>query len=297
MAQFTQHLNLLAEACKSTIEQMTQLNVQHMSIEKAKDRLVSLPFAHIIHYKDHTDQVDGNFILAFEDVNAALTLASSVSERLGIGKFAEISEDSTDLLNEFLNVVVGRTISEWDAIGLKVQFNTPILKLNYAVDKLSRLKSYAIILHVQSQKVHLDQEKPTVEKIILRIDFSESGDAVLENKKILIVEDSSVMRRITATALKKEGAMVKEAKDGNEAIRYYKLFKPDITLMDINMPKMNGLEAIAHIKTFDPKAKFIILSSSSRKDEILTAQTLGVVGYLVKPFDADQLIKRVKEKL
>lgn len=87
------------------------------------------------------------------------------------------------------------------------------------------------------------------------------------------------MRSLIANVLKKEGAIVKEAivkeaNDGEEAVKAHKMFNPDLTLMDINMPKLNGLEAIAQIKNFHPDSKFIILSSSSRKEEIVTAKTL-----------------------
>jgi len=59
--------------------------------------------------------------------------------------------------------------------------------------------------------------------------------------------------------------------------------------MDINMPVMGGLDAITQIRSFAPTAKFVILSSSSRKDEVVTAQTLDVSSYVTKPFKAEEL--------
>ena len=130
-------------------------------------------------------------------------------------------------------------------------------------------------------------------QIALRVDFSTKVNNKVKNKKILLVEDSNVMRSIIGRILVNEGAILNEACDGEEAIALYKSFCPDLTIMDINMPKMGGFESISHIQKFHPDAKFIILSSSSRKDEIISAKNLNVLGYLVKPVEPEQLISRV----
>lgn len=304
MTQFTNHLNILTDSCKETIEQMTRLKIKNITVEKAAERTIELPFAHMITYKDYDKKVDGKFILSFEKEEAALNLSSAISERLGLGKFEEICEDSIDLLNEFLNIVVGRTISEWDKIGLKVKFGTPVLKRKHKSEDSKNLQAYTIRMDVIDVPDSPDDGKG-VEHIVLkvdlsislRVDLSNKIENKIKNKKILLVEDSRVMRKIIAKILKKEGAKVEEAGDGEEAITVHKTFNPDLTLMDINMPKMNGLESIIHIKEFHPDAKFIILSSSSRKDEIITAKTLNASGYLIKPVEADQLIKRVSAVL
>jgi len=101
------------------------------------------------------------------------------------------------------------------------------------------------------------------------------------------------MRNIISQILTAEGANIKEAENGEEAAKIHRTFKPDLTLMDINMPIMGGFEAIAKIREFDVTSKFIILSSSSRKDEIIQANKLKVSGYLVKPAQPEQLIERV----
>ncbi|SDT84395.1 response regulator [Desulfobacula phenolica] len=304
MTQFTNHLNILSDSCKETIEQMTRLKIKNINIEKTEQQTKELPFAHVIAYTDYDKNMDGNFILSFEKEEAALNLSSAISERLGIGKFEEICEDSIDLLNEFLNIVVGRTISEWDKIGLKVKFGIPVLKRKHKSEDSKNLQAYTIIMNVIDTSESTDDGKDVEQiilkvdlSIVLRVDLSNKIENKIKDKKILIVEDSRVMRKIIAKILKKEGATVEEAGDGEEAIMVHKTFNPDLTLMDINMPKMNGLESIIHIKEFHPKAKFIILSSSSRKDEIITAKTLNVSGYLIKPVEADQLIKRVSNIL
>jgi CheY-like chemotaxis protein len=295
MEKFNQHLNILTDACKDAIEQMTNLKIKNVEIKKVPEQEKKFPFAHIISYSDHEKKVDGNFILAFEGNEAALNLASAIAERLGMDKFEKICEDSTDLLNEFLNVVVGRTISEWDSIGLRVSFGTPVLKTNYKSKGSQHSEPYLITMDILGDSVNLDGEN-SIRQMALRVDFSEKNENKIDGKKILLVDDSRVMRHIIAKVLKKEGAQIVEAGDGEEAVKVHKKHNPDLTLMDINMPKMNGLEAIVHIKEFMPNAKFIILSSSSRKDEILTAKTLDAAGYLIKPADPDKLIKKVSEQ-
>lgn len=108
-----------------------------------------------------------------------------------------------------------------------------------------------------------------------------------------MVEDSRVMRSIIVNTLTKAGSNVKEAENGLEAIAAHRNFRPHLTLMDINMPKMGGLDAIAHIRKAKSKAKFIILSSSSRKDEVLQAKAMNVLGYLLKPIQPGTLIEKI----
>lgn len=289
MAEFGNHLDILAESCKDVVEQMTRLTVKDVGVEKAEDEVVKLPFAHMITYTDSDKKIDGNFILAFQNTEAALHLSSAVAVRLGLAPFKEVCDDSTDLLNEFLNVVVGRTISGWDSIGLSVNFDTPVFKQDYDCEEDSSSQAYLINLDIANNEA--------VYQLVLRVNFSCRLQNRIKGKKILLVEDSNVMRSIIGRVLVNEGAIINEATNGEEGIVLFKSFSPDLTLMDINMPKMGGFDAIAEIKKFAPNSKFIILSSSSRKDEIISAKNLNVSGYLVKPVEPDQLIKRVSEAL
>ncbi len=292
MKNFDEYIDILINSCKTSIEQMTGIKVNAFEKRSVFKQQGPLPFAHIISYTDSDKEIDGEFVLGFESVHDALKLASGIAERLGIGRFDKISEDSTDLLNEFLNIVVGRTISEWDSLGLSVKFGTPVFKKDYKSEGSGHLKTYIISMDIASNTANLEKEGPA-DQIILRVNFVEKVENIIENKKILLAEDSNVMRKIIANMLKEYGANIIEAKDGTEAVKLHRKHTPDLTLMDINMPKMSGLEAISKIREYSPNSKFIILSSSSRKDEIITAKTLKVSGYLVKPVDQDKLIERV----
>lgn len=292
MKDFDKYIDILINSCKTSIEQMTRIKVNAFDKKSVLKQQGPLPFAHIISYTDHDKKIDGEFVLGFESVHDALKLASGIAERLGIGTFDKISEDSTDLLNEFLNIVVGRTISEWDSLGLSVKFNTPVFKKNYQNKDSKHLKGYIISMDITSNIVNLE-EKKSVDQLLLRVNFVQKVENFIKNKIILLAEDSNVMRKIIAKMLTEHGAKIIEAKDGVEAIKLHRKHNPDLTLMDINMPEMNGFEAISKIRKSNLNSKFIILSSSSRKDEIITASKLNVSGYLVKPVDQDKLIERI----
>ena len=84
----------------------------------------------------------------------------------------------------------------------------------------------------------------TPHPFVLSVTFTEEIEKPLEGLRILLVEDSRVIRGIIANTLTEAGCKVKEAKDGMEAIAVHRNFRPDLTLMDINMPKMGGLDAM-----------------------------------------------------
>ena len=293
MKQIDECLNILVDSFNSTIAQMTELKVTGTEKKQVIKDTGSFPFAHTIDYSDLDQKVDGNFVLAFENNIDALKLANAIGMKLGLSSFKEMNEDSIDLINEFLNILVGRTISGWDEVGLSVKFGTPVSKKNYKHENLDQLQSHIIIFDLSSDK----KESKSLDQIMIRVDFVEQNKNTINGKKMLLVDDSKVMRGLIAKVLKKEGVQIKEAGDGEEAIKVHKKFNPDLTMMDINMPKMNGFESIIHIRTFNPNSKFVILSSSSKKEEIMQVKTLKLSGYLIKPVDPAILVKRVSEIL
>lgn len=108
--------------------------------------------------------------------------------------------------------------------------------------------------------------------------------------KILIADDSKFMRGILSKILNKEGfEEIIEARDGKQAIQLFKDKKPDITFMDIMMPKKSGLQAIMEIIKENPKAKIVIVSSldKSRYEEILKDYSL--VDFVLKPFKGEDI--------
>lgn len=116
----------------------------------------------------------------------------------------------------------------------------------------------------------------------------------MNQKRILIVEDESIIRMDLKKMLLSEGyTVIKEANNGEKAIEYAFNYKPDLILMDIKIPKLNGLKASKIIgENFE--IPIIIITAYSQKEFIENAQQDNIVGYLVKPIDKKELIPAIE---
>lgn len=118
------------------------------------------------------------------------------------------------------------------------------------------------------------------------------------SKTILIVDDASFMRMTLKNLLESEGyIVVGEAQDGRMAVQKYKELKPDLVIMDITMPEMSGDEALKEIKSLDPDAKVIMCSALGQQHKIVDAIQGGAMDFIVKPFEADDVVNAVKRVL
>lgn len=116
--------------------------------------------------------------------------------------------------------------------------------------------------------------------------------------KVLIVDDAIFMRMTIKKILEENGhSMVGEAITGVEAIEKFAELKPDVVLLDISMPEMNGLEALKRIRILDPKAQVIICSALGQQDFVASAIENGAKDFIVKPFTATQLVEAVEKVL
>ena len=115
--------------------------------------------------------------------------------------------------------------------------------------------------------------------------------------KIMIVDDSQFMRMRIAKLLSEHGYEVIEAKDGEEAVKTYRSVKPDAVLMDIAMPRMNGSTALTKIRSFDPQAKVIMLTSLGQQTIVMETLQAGAKDFLVKPYEADQVLAALQKVL
>ncbi len=116
--------------------------------------------------------------------------------------------------------------------------------------------------------------------------------------RVLVVDDLSFMRMVQKDILSGNGYdVVGEASDGLEAVEMYESLKPDIVLMDITMPKMNGLDAVNRILAADPQAKIIICSALGQQKLIVEAIKTGIKDFIVKPFKADRLLSAIAKAL
>lgn len=114
--------------------------------------------------------------------------------------------------------------------------------------------------------------------------------------KILVVDDSMITRAMLRECIEKSGnELIGEANDGEEGISKYKELKPDLILLDITMPKMDGIECLEILKKYDKDVKVIICSSIGQDSVIEKAMELGALDYIVKPFEDENVIKKLKK--
>jgi len=120
-------------------------------------------------------------------------------------------------------------------------------------------------------------------------------------KKILVADDDGKLQLLLRTTLSEAGFQIVEAADGEEAIRLAAAEKPDLILLDIGMPKLNGYEVCRRIRhDKDPKVaktKIIVISVKNYPVDIRSAKDVGVDEYLVKPFTLKQLRDTVNRHL
>ena len=115
---------------------------------------------------------------------------------------------------------------------------------------------------------------------------------------VLIVDDLTFIKMVLKDLVEKAGfRVVGEASDGEEAVRMFEEKRPDIVLMDITMPKMDGLTALQRILDKDPEAKVIMCSALGQQRLILQAIQLGAKDFIVKPFRPERVIGSIKKIL
>lgn len=115
-------------------------------------------------------------------------------------------------------------------------------------------------------------------------------------KKILLVDDAAFLRMQLRQMLEQwKYTIIAEAANGEEAIRYNDLYKPDLILMDITMPIMDGLTASQTILKENPKTKIIMCSALGHKEMVINLYKLGVKDFIVKPFH-QETVKRALDK-
>lgn len=118
-------------------------------------------------------------------------------------------------------------------------------------------------------------------------------------KKILIVDDEPYIRELVSTTLKGDEYKILEAGDGEEALQIARNEMPDLILLDIRMPKKDGLEVCRELKS-DPKTSslyIVILTAYGQEVEKERGREAGADGYFVKPFSPIALLKKVEELL
>jgi two-component system, NarL family, response regulator DegU len=113
--------------------------------------------------------------------------------------------------------------------------------------------------------------------------------------KVVLADDHEIVRNGIKILLESEGDLevVGEASDGQEALDECKTKQPDILIVDINMPKMNGIETIRQLKAYSPSTKALVLSMHEDEEYILQSVEMGATGYLLKGSNKQEFLKAI----
>ena len=107
---------------------------------------------------------------------------------------------------------------------------------------------------------------------------------------ILIADDAAFMRDMLREIIEDmDWTVVAEAADGREAITLYQANQPDLVLLDITMPKLDGTQALKAILAENPEAQVVMITALGQKDQVLEAIKAGARDFIIKPFDHDRV--------
>lgn len=129
--------------------------------------------------------------------------------------------------------------------------------------------------------------------------FAKGGELNLVNKRVLIVEDDPALIELLRFLLEQEGLEVEVAHDGLEALDKMEVWMPDLVLLDLRLPKLEGMDVLWEMRQ-NPKLSntpVVIISVDSSPQTMLQGWRLGVDSYFIKPFDPEELIRVVRRIL
>lgn len=288
---FKEYIDILAKCLKDTIQKMSNADIAGVQVKQEEHQSANYSVANIIQYEDFENKIKGDFSLGFTDEKMAVSVSSAIAQKMGLPPITKVDETAADILNEFINIAVGNTTSEWEKRGHNCRFSNPTLVRDQSASTsvAPYTESYQIVLNPAADQIIKNN-------VIFKTTFT-WFDGQQMGKRILLAEDSKTMMMILVKTLEEAGYHVEQAKDGLEATKKHKAFQPDLTIMDLIMPEMGGLDAILKIRESAPNAKFLILTATSRIDEVVTAKTLKVVDYIIKPAEPEDLLAKVKKAL
>ena len=115
--------------------------------------------------------------------------------------------------------------------------------------------------------------------------------------KVMVVDDAAFMRVRAAKVLQDNGHQVMEAENGVDAVRKYGEWHPDVVLMDITMPEMDGIEALKEIRKLDPAAKVAMVTAMGQQAIVMEALKAGAKDFVLKPFQPDRVLGALEKLL
>ncbi len=118
------------------------------------------------------------------------------------------------------------------------------------------------------------------------------------SERVMLVDDTAFMRRMLRDILVKAGfEVVAEAGNGREAVEKYRQTHPDLVIMDITMPEMDGIAAVREIIAGDPEARIVMCSALGQQEMILESLEAGAQDFVMKPFMPQKVLETVRKVL
>ncbi|MGA8941983.1 MAG: response regulator [Thermoactinomyces sp.] len=117
------------------------------------------------------------------------------------------------------------------------------------------------------------------------------------DKKILVVDDQYGIRLLLQEVFSKENIHIFQASNGKKALEIIQAEKPDLILLDMKMPGMDGLELLRRLRKFNTEAKVIMMTAYGELDMVAEASRLGALTHFTKPFDIEELRTEVMKQL
>ncbi len=278
---YEKYLQLLAQSFKKVYSEMAKKQSDNHVMKASKACNVGDYGAGIaVLYEDRKEKLTGQFFLGLTDNKKAARLAAALYVSTDLPTMSDLDDTAATILNKFLCAVVDQTATEWDSLGLSTEFGPPLTLKAKKIKKAppTQRETYIVTLSISG------------ESVAVHVIFEEFGETLLKGKKILVVDDSRMIRMVLAKALKNQGCEVVEAVDGRDAVEKFQAEQPELTITDMVMPNMDGLEAIEKIKKMAPQAKVLVLTSTASKSEVIAAAQLGINGYVKKPVKPEKLI-------
>jgi len=117
----------------------------------------------------------------------------------------------------------------------------------------------------------------------------------MSEKTVMIVDDAKLMRLMLKQIVESGGyKVVADLENGEELLQQYPEHRPDLVLLDVIMPKMNGIEALEKVLQIDPGANVIMVSSAGKESNINKSRELGAKNFIIKPFDQTKVLDIMK---
>ncbi|MFH1139954.1 MAG: response regulator [Pseudomonadota bacterium] len=285
---FSEFVDILAAKAGHCYSEMTGGKVIGSLVREARENARDFSAARVTSFEFVPAGMMGRMVIGLCDAKEALDSARAMADAFSCPPPASLNGNAVDLLSEFLTTVVGASALELERRGFFPQH-----------DALASLEADDV-----------DEERIAVKEfheIVINQPFSRTTIKINFEawplnwfglkQRVLVVDDSMVIRTFLGKIIAGMGLEFMEAGDGQAAIEAFLDFHPHLTLMDLIMPKMGGLEAIEAIKKSSDWANFLILTSTARADQVLKARKLGVTNYLLKPPQEQIVIERVTRAL